>query len=219
MGSTVSPETMGNYVSRNIENAYENSNTERDFINYFKREAEEQGIDLTNEDNENTLDEILKPYIKIFLKRKKEKKTIEEQSQYIRRLKLQLENEHENYLKSQRENSRLIETLKDENENAEIEIKKREENFKEKLYKNQKIAEERIREIEEDTRKYIQRLKEDHEKENRRRDENQREIIKEIYLKQQQREKEYSERLENNMKVINELKKQLQEENRRRDNN
>ncbi len=126
----LSPETMGNYVSRNIENAYENSNTERDFINYFKREAEEQGIDLTNEDNENTLNGILEPYIKIFLKRKKEKKTIEEQSQYIRRLKLQLENEHENYLKSQRENSRLIETLKYENENFEIEIKKREKNFK-----------------------------------------------------------------------------------------
>ena len=90
MGSTiVSPETMGNYVSRNSEIAYQNSNTERDFINYFKREAEKHGIDLTNTDNINTLNKILKPYIKIFLKRKKEEKeknkAIEEQSESIKR--------------------------------------------------------------------------------------------------------------------------------------
>ena len=75
MGSTyVSPETMGNYVSRNSEIAYQNSNTEKDFINYFKKEAQKHGIDLTNTDNINTLKEILEPYIKIFLKRKKEEK-------------------------------------------------------------------------------------------------------------------------------------------------
>ena len=134
MGSTVSPETMGNYVSRNIENAYENSNTERDFINYFKREAEEQGIDLTNEDNENTLDEILKPYIKIFLKRKKEEKeknkAIEEQSESIKRLQSQLENTHSRYLENQRENSRIIQELKDEKEKALIESRRREEEMK-----------------------------------------------------------------------------------------
>ncbi len=72
MGSTyVSPETMGNYVSRNSEIAYQNSNTEGDFINYFKRKADKNGIDLTYVENKNTLDELLEPYIKIFLKKKR----------------------------------------------------------------------------------------------------------------------------------------------------
>ena len=65
---------MSNYVSCNSEIAYQNSNTERDFINYFKEEAQKHGIDLTNTDNENTLNEILEPYIKIFSKKKKKKK-------------------------------------------------------------------------------------------------------------------------------------------------
>ena len=72
MGSSyVTPETMSNYVSRNSEIAYENSNTERDFKNYFKREADKNGIDLTYVENKNTLDEILEPYIKIFLKKRR----------------------------------------------------------------------------------------------------------------------------------------------------
>ena len=175
MGSTyVSPETMGNYVSRNSEIAYQNSNTERDFINYFKREAEKHGIDLTNTDNINTLNKILKPYIKIFLKRKKEEKAkniaIEEQSESIKSLKVQLEIAHSRYLKNQRENSRIIQELKNEKEKALIESRRREEDILKELYKNQKIAEEKIRKREEDTRKYIQELKEHHEEENRRRD-------------------------------------------------
>ena len=58
MGDTVSREVMSNFVHNNNNIAYNQSETEYDFENYFREQASLHDINLSNETNNKTFNEI-----------------------------------------------------------------------------------------------------------------------------------------------------------------
>ena len=59
MGDTVSREVMSNFVHNNNNIAYNQSETEYDFENYFREQASLHDINLSNETNYETFNEII----------------------------------------------------------------------------------------------------------------------------------------------------------------
>ena len=126
MGDTVSREVMSNFVHNNNNIAYNQSETEYDFENYFREQASLHDINLSNETNNKTFNEIIEPYISDFKIRKRAeqeaKKKNDQQLIIINNLKAQLDRKNE-------ENSRLIKVLRQEKINSQIENKRREEEY------------------------------------------------------------------------------------------
>ena len=59
MGDTVSREVMSNFVHNNNSIVYNKSETEYDFKNYFREQASLHNINLSNETNYETFNEII----------------------------------------------------------------------------------------------------------------------------------------------------------------
>ena len=160
MGDTVSREVMSNFVyNNNI--AYNKSETEYDFKNYFRKQASVHNINLSNETNYETFNEIIEPYISDFKIRKRAekeaKKKNDQQLITINNLKTQLEIAN----KKNEEYSRLIKELRQEKRDSQIENKRREEEYLKSI-------------------KLLQKQNEKIEYEGRKREENQLQIINEL---------------------------------------
>ena len=139
MGDTVSREVMSNFVHNNNSIVYNKSETEYDFKNYFREQASLHNINLSNETNYETFNEIIEPYISDFKIRKRaEKEAKKKNENVIINLKTQLEiankknEEYSRLIKElrQREEEYLksIKLLQKQNEKIEYEGRKREEN-------------------------------------------------------------------------------------------
>ena len=139
MGDTVSREVMSNFVHNNNSIVYNKSETEYDFKNYFREQASLHNINLSNETNYETFNEIIEPYISDFKIRKRaEKEAKKKNENVINNLKTQLEiankknEEYSRLIKElrQREEEYLksINLLQKQNEKIEYEGRKREEN-------------------------------------------------------------------------------------------
>ena len=246
MGSTVSKETMSNFVANNNEIAYNCSETEEEYIYYFKKEATYHGIDMTNEDNIKTLNDILRSYINDFnnrkeyerkkkeerqsrreqrhLKEEKKNQIIKDQSQMIEDLTSKLEDT----IKINMTNKVLIERLKNDNQKAQNESKRREENQTKiihELRNQQKLSDEENKKREKEHLELINEFKnqqQKYEEEIKEREIKHLAYIEEINSQRIKAEEESKRRDENNLKVIEEYKKQQilnEQENKKRDEN
>ena len=158
MGDTVSREVMSNFVHNNNNIAYNQSETEYDFENYFREQASLHDINLSNETNNKTFNEIIEPYISDFKIRKRaEKEAKKKNENVIINLKTQLEIAN----KKNEEYSRLIKELRQEKRDSQIENKQREEEYLKSI-------------------KLLQKQNEKIEYEGRKREENQLQIINEL---------------------------------------
>ena len=219
MGSSVSKETMSNFVANNNEIAYNCSETEEEYIYYFKKEATYHGIDMTDEDNIQTLNDILRSYINDFnnrkeyerkkkeerqsrrekrnLKEEKKNQIIKDQSQMIKNLTSKLEDT----IKINMTNKVLIERLKNDNQKEQNESKRREENQTKiihELRNQQKLSNE----------------------ENKKREKEHLELINEFKNQQQKYEEEIKEREIKHLAYIEEINSQrikAEEESKRRE--
>ena len=228
MGDTVSREVMSNFVHNNNNIAYNQSETAYDFKNYFREQASLHDINLSNETNNKTFNEIIEPYISDFKIRKRAeqeaKKKNDQQLIIINNLKAQLDIDH----RKNEENSRLIKELRQEKINSQIENERREEEYLKSiklLQKQNGKIEYEGRKREENQLQIINELKYQQElmnEENKKKNRSQQKIIDELNLQREKMEKENLRREENNMKIIQELKNQqqlTQQENKRREEN
>ena len=246
MGSTVSKETMSNFVANNNEIAYNCSETEEEYIYYFKKEATYHGIDMTDKDNIQTLNDILRSYINDFnnrkeyerkkkeerqsrreqrhLKEEKKNQIIKDQSQMIKNLTSKLEDT----IKINMTNKVLIERLKNDNQKEQNESKRREENQTKiihELRNQQKLSDEENKKREKEHLELINEFKnqqQKYEEEIKEREIKHLAYIEEINSQRIKAEEESKRRDENNLKVIEEYKKQQilnEQENKKRDEN
>ena len=132
MGSPVSKETIYKYVIENYEVAYNYSDTFYDFKNYFRKHALDNRIDLDNEINNESLNEVLDCLIDNFKIRKKKDN---ESKERIKRLSEMVERSEKNY-REMHEN--LLHKFQHELERNKIANKNREENLQKVIYELQK---------------------------------------------------------------------------------
>ena len=132
MGNPVSKETNYKYVIENYEVAYNYSDTFYDFKNYFRKHALDNGINLDNEINDESLNEVLDCLIDNFKIRKKKDN---ESKERIKRLSEMVERSEKNY-REMHEN--LLHKFQLELERNKIANKNREENLQKVIYELQK---------------------------------------------------------------------------------
>ena len=132
MGNPVSKETIYKYVIKNYEVAYNYSDTFYDFKNYFRKHALDNGINLDNEINDESLNEVLDCLIDNFKIRKKKDN---ESKERIKRLSEMVERSEKNY-REMHEN--LLHKFQLELERNKIANKNREENLQKVIYELQK---------------------------------------------------------------------------------
>ena len=132
MGNPVSKETIYKYVIENYEVAYNYSDTFYDFKNYFRKHALDNGINLDNEINDESLNEVLDCLIDNFKIRKKKDN---ESKERIKRLSEMVERSEKNY-REMHEN--LLHKFQLELERNKIANKNREENLQKVIYELQK---------------------------------------------------------------------------------
>ena len=131
-GNTVSKEAINKYVIENYEVAYNYSDTFYDFKNYFRKHALDNRINLDNEINNESLNEVLDCLIDNFKIRKKKDN---ESKERIKRLSEMVERSEKNY-REMHEN--LLHKFQLELERNKIANKNREENLQKVIYELQK---------------------------------------------------------------------------------
>ena len=135
-GNTVSKEAINKYVIENYEVAYNYSDTSYDFKNYFRKHALDNGINLDNEINDESLNEVLDCLIDNFKIRKKKDN---ESKERIKRLSEMVERSEKNY-REMHEN--LLQKYETELKRNEIANKNREENLLNVIYELQEQKKE-----------------------------------------------------------------------------
>ena len=125
MGTPVSKETIYKYVIENYEVAYNYSDTFYDFKNYFRKHALDNRINLDNEINNESLNEVLDCLIDNFKIRKKKDN---ESKEMVERSEKNYREMHEN----------LLHKFQLELERNKIANKNREENLQKVIYELQK---------------------------------------------------------------------------------
>ena len=246
-GNTVSKEAINKYVIENYEVAYNYSDTSYDFINYFRRQAFINGINLDDETNNERLNEVLDDHIGNFKIRKK--KDNENKEKINKLLETVEENKKDNLRKEENMQKRLemeklgrdrerkeyremneilLQKFQTELKRNEIANKKREEyqlQVINELQEERKRNERENKQREENHLRTINELKEQSEKnerENKQREENQKKIINELQAQREKSEIENKQREEDHLKVIREMQTQREKserENKQREEN
>ena len=129
MGNPVSKETIYKYVIENYEVAYNYSDTFYDFKNYFRKHALDNGINLDNEINDESLNEVLDCLIDNFKIRKKKDN---ESKERIKRLSDMIEENKKNNLRKEEIMRRRLEMEKLERNREWEEYREMHENLLQK---------------------------------------------------------------------------------------